>query len=426
MVVRCNTWELLLIYAATLAFSSGAVIKHDFYSPKRDETTSGLSIAVLGDSYGSGVAYLDSNRYHGTNDDNCYRWNQAYAAQLETDSDNLGKVKMQFLACAGSVLEDMTKGNAQILKTNGDVDLIILTAGGNNAHFYEVASSCIYHDKQPFDYGGLYPDPMGECAKSIELARSYILSGSQTPGRSLTFDLRATYDDLLRSKAYKSQPYTYHTGYVLLFNTSTEDDWCEQSQESFGSIPIPLPGQPRPPLSNALRSDINQLVAEWNDAMKTVIAEFTDKKFSYVEVSDRFEGHRFCERGSNHFNQYYDPNIWLWNFSPPLPEFLQPPIDSTVSPSLPEQLKESHVRGFWNTTTGKGQDLSSQSTNTGAGWITRPLHPKKAGHTAIKDAILEKIKQDKIGGARQEHVDSSSVIVKLVFSLFGFFTRVYG
>lgn len=397
MTTSRNTWLSFLTQVLLFGAVRTAVIQPSPHLHKK-QTARIPKIAVLGDSYGSGLAYLDSNRYKGNNDDNCYRWDQAYAAQLEANKDlAFDGVDMQFVACTGSKLIDLAKGTQQISKVDNDRDLIILTAGGNNAFFYEVASNCIFHDKFPRNYGPLYPDETGECFKSIQRSRNYITSKLKGPGVSLDFDLRATYDDLLGTDAYKSSNlHTYHTGYIHFFNTEEDGDWCESSKETFDIVPSIVPGVSHQPLTRALRSDINQLVEDYNNALKTVLADYADKKFSYVEISSGFTGHRFCEKGSDHSKQYYDSNVWLWNVSPPLPDDVAAPGNGVPLDPYQAELEPVYQSGLWNTSTTASPGASS--AKTGAGWTLRPMHPKKDGYTAIRKAIIDKMVQDQIFG----------------------------
>lgn len=392
-----NALAVLLAALSLLDYVNAGVINPGISPFKRDNATPGPRIAVLGDSYGSGLAYLDSNRYQNTNADNCYRWNQAYAAQLETDTDDfLGPADMQFVACTGNRLVNMASQAPQISQITGEVDLIVLTVGGNDAHFYDVASSCIFHDKFPHDYGAQYPDETGECFQSIESASEYITSTVRLPGASLQFDIRATYDDLLQADVYKGLPHTYHTGYIQFFNNDTEGDWCQASGETFGIVPL---FEVQPVLTNAVRSRINQLVDDFNNVLKSVIAGYADKNFAYLEISDGFEGHRYCEPGSNHFKQYYDPNVWLWNVSPPFSDSVESMITQLQNDTA--QLEKIYPTGLWNTTTTDNRDYFPESGTTGAGWTLRPMHPKQGGYTAIKAAIIAQMQADKIAGVKQ-------------------------
>lgn len=108
--------------------------------------------AVIGDSWGSGVAYNDDSLYDG-NLDECVRTKESHGPQLEGDNTWIGDTSgLKDAACSGSLLSDLAKGKYQMGKV-GNPDLVVMTSGGNNAHFGVIAENCFYHPDPRHDYG---------------------------------------------------------------------------------------------------------------------------------------------------------------------------------------------------------------------------------------------------------------------------------
>lgn len=110
----------------------------------------------------------------------------AYLVQLMQDFDwnnpdqiwTKGKVPfLWFVACSGSKFGDIP---GQITDLDNQIkgfhdprlpDLVpkfaTLTIGGDNAKFFDVVSSCIYHQDRKRNYGPDFPDPESACAIAI-------------------------------------------------------------------------------------------------------------------------------------------------------------------------------------------------------------------------------------------------------------------
>ena len=333
---------------------------------KRDDFEWG----VIGDSYASGDAYTYSNVWD-NNKDECLCNTEAYGPQLEGDDTwkNDTKSSFNFPACSGKKLEDM---RGQISNAGSSPSLVVMTAGGNNANFFKVADGCIFHSNWSMDYGAIYVDDTartGACAQAIDASKA-IITGTMDK------DLKNTLDDLLVADNVKLNPdfLLYVTGYAAFFNP--KDDWC--NHHSFGITSFP-------PLSNALRSDINTLVTQLNTVYQNTIQNHPSKKVRFVLIDASFDGHRFCEAGSNTWNQYYSSDVWFWNVSPPGLVVPQDANDSVIQINVQSALKESGLTLY----SGNGSSIP-------VAWTLRPLHPKISGHIAIKNAIISQMKADNI------------------------------
>jgi hypothetical protein len=341
-----------------------------------------LKFAVLGDSWASGVAYSSAVQYD-DNSDGCLRTTEAYANHMKEDLNwASGKQYLEFPACSGSRLVDIVHGRCQICQLD-DPSIIIMTIGGNDAQFADIAVNCIYQPDLKTDYGPDYADDTknaSKCARAINSTRSYI----QDSEKGLAFDLTTTYDNMLDTDLIRNNPDVriYHTGYAHFFNI--DEEWC--NEESFGALPGIVPGSHKPKLSQKLRGDVNDLVEQVNNVIQQTISTFSHSNFGFVDISPGFDGHRFCEAGGTHVGQYYSDDVWFWNLSYPWFGALRPTNSTDVNLDGP-------LFGS-NSTTYSG----SGNGNVAEGWRFRPFHPKSAGHEAIMNAVIAKLRADKVPG----------------------------
>ena len=224
--------------------------------------------------------------------------------QKDTSWTNGWTEDFRFPACSGSRLVDIARGQKQIENIGSSPRLAVMTSGGNNALFFCGVDSCVYHSDWKHDYGPCYADDvkqMGDCAQAINNSSSYI-------NTDLAGDITNTFDDIFKAQNVVSQPefLLYLTGYAQFFNLN--DDWC--NDWSFSICPYPFD---RPPLTHDLRADINGLVTQINDVYEQAIRDCPNKNIRFIDLDSHFDGHRFCEAGSNWIHQYCDPNLWFWN-----------------------------------------------------------------------------------------------------------------
>jgi hypothetical protein len=177
----------------------------------------------MGDSWSSGVSYSSKTRYKDSA--TCYRTNEAWGAQMEDDSTWTEKPQhFRFAACAGDKLNNLTTN--QIVDA-GNPQLIVSTAGGNNAFFGQNVDDCIYHGTPTTDYGPPYdkdPEGKGACKKSLKKTQDYI----DNTVSGLSFDLKRTLDDLFAADLAKSRPdlHVYFSSYARFFNA--DSDTCNK------------------------------------------------------------------------------------------------------------------------------------------------------------------------------------------------------
>ncbi|MFN8053664.1 MAG: VWA domain-containing protein [Acidimicrobiales bacterium] len=121
---------------------------------------SATRVAILGDSYSAGEGtydYLDGTdtKGHSGQHNSCHRSVQTYGKRAFTD--------VLVLACSGAVTADLTTTSKEHTKVDGTdplpsqveqldeakghVDAVLLTSGGNDIHFADIAAACLIGKK---------------------------------------------------------------------------------------------------------------------------------------------------------------------------------------------------------------------------------------------------------------------------------------
>ena len=386
----------LTVFLATLFITSIASVNAVPFSnllakishPKRDNSP--WPYAVVGDSWGSGVAYKTEVLYD-NNKDKCLRTKESHGPQIESDDswNGHGKSTLNFAACSGSTLGDIVLGGNQIGKV-GRPNVLIMTSGGNQAGFGHIVEVCIYHPTFYQNYGPAYKDDKdrkGECAVALDGAKDYI-----TDPKRMETDLRITIDDIYNNQAVSDDTdfLLYLTGYARFWGTDL-DDWCNKEAWNVPGI------SPTPYLSKELRKTFNDHVDKVNDLYKKVA---NDKKYSkhtrYIDLDSQFSGHRFCEPGATYQDQVnHDTNfekVYLWNLNYPW-QIANNTVTSNTDISQDQaNMLFSNGNGVtaWS---GSGSQGGNEPEN---GWRLRPFHPRTSGYTKIKDAIFAQMKKDKV------------------------------
>lgn len=257
------------------------------------------------------VAYSPDTLYNKTEWEYCYRTNQAYGPMMEKEAGSWidGKQKFSFVACGGTKMY----GIKSQLGLAGRPQLGIGTFGGNDGPFGNIARACIYKPAND-EWGNDYDeDPKGEgwCKKYFKQSREWI---SNPGGLADTFESTITNVSDFSQKVGQKRPRfdLYVSSYVKFFNAETDecDKWTFARWFSEGS----------PKLVEPLRAERNELVGKFNDIQSDVTKRYkppTKGVFNahYVPISDKFEGHRFCEPNHSFEDQWYSADMWLWNLS---------------------------------------------------------------------------------------------------------------
>lgn len=201
----------------------------------------------------------------------------------------------------------------------------------------------------------------------------------------------------------------YISAYVAFFNAATDDcdKWTFAHDRLSGG---------RPKLVKGLRQVINDKVEKFNNIQADIIRSYvlpppadSQYRLHHELPSTLYDGHRFCEAGHTFEDQFYHPDVWLWNlqyYDEPKNEdirwvsnmdangitFMSGPtgIDiaaQTLPPILASDLSQDH-------------DGPAAPAQYGFGWTARPFHPKYQGHTALKEAFIQRMRGDRISGVK--------------------------
>jgi hypothetical protein len=334
--------------------------------------------------------------------------------------DARGEDNFHFAACGGQKMDDLGR---QLQDLGGDPDVIWAMSGGNDAFFGLVARACIFQPKGK-DWGPAWdedPDGVGECKKNIAIATDYLENNFEE-------EFRNWLDTVLEQKFKNSEHPDkrldlFFSSYTLFFNDQTEE--CDEWTFVHSSL-----SNGRPKLVKALRTIINDKTALLNKIQADVIASYKPLRENHhvhhAEASPLYDGHRFCEPGHTFDDQFYHEDVWLWNlqFWDTKSEaagreasqqkdgvtFMAGNAEVPSSHSLVFPLAEEYVAEYGEIfnkqqaeaeANGEGELItqgSSRSIGWTTGWISRPLHPKFAGHRAMKDHFIEAMIKEKIPG----------------------------
>ena len=383
---RTFTFNQLISTLSLIVFTTVSAMPGLAHLAPRDKDL--WPYGVIGDSWGSGVAYKKDVLYD-ENRDNCLRTKESHGPQMEADKSWTGNYSsdLRDAACSGSALVDLAHGQHQMGKV-GKPNVVVMTSGGNNAHFGDIVDLCIYHSEPRTNYGPAYKDddpkkPTGKCRQALDDASKYINGDMRGDFFNTTRDI---FDD--PSVHDKKDFLLYVTGYARFFGTDY-DPWCNEEHWNIPGI------SPTPYLSKELRTAFNDRVSAVNNLYKDVIStNFTDKA-RYIDLDSGFSGHRFCEHGANHddqLNKDTDFNgVYFWNLNWPW-EVANEPAPQGLDPNKISYEKVAKLFNGGGVTAWSGEGGNDPSN----GWRLRPFHPRTSGYTDVKNAILAQLKSDSL------------------------------
>ncbi|KAI1133022.1 SGNH hydrolase [Nemania abortiva] len=288
---------------------------------------------AFGDSYGAGIGTGVEN-----NENGCYQGSHAYSAMIAADC---ASGAFQLLSCTGARTTNIMIGGdeGQLERFNNTLptDFAILTIGGHDLDFFQVINCCVFRF---YMYGP-------SCRAALNAIHEKL--GSDRFDRYL----RVVVLEILDEIRWEKKPWftVTVTGYARFFNEATDD--CDKMNLGWGA----------PPLSKALRVEMNDLVLAVNAKIKKAVDAINDRyemtRVIFVDYDDAFEGHRFCEPNVNEPDYLYDNDIWFF------------------------------VSGGWD----NGPDAARDHFQSMRWWIPsllgRAFHPKTLGQEAIRNKIYE-------------------------------------
>lgn len=336
-----------------------------------------FEFASIGDSWAAGQAVISKDAYGGPDQwTHCYRHAGAWEALMAGDNTWTGNpISFTFAACSGAHLQDATTGSNSQIQQVGRPYLLTMQLGGNDAHFGEILTKCIYVGDITTGQRD-YPDPDGGCFKVITTWEAYLdAAASEGATKSFYFDHHDQLRAILATDLIKDRDdfYLYTVGYAEFFNVKSPDsDWC--NDQSFGIIKAPK-------LSNALRTKLNALSVKVNSIIEQSTSDFANDHIRFFNPSTLFENHRFCEPGHNLNNQYFLNDVWFWNMSPPEDDPQYATLQDTDHLETAWAQNYTFINGT-QATQDQLLNIISPTGNPYDSWSGRSFHPKTLGHVA--------------------------------------------
>ncbi|KAI1269957.1 SGNH hydrolase [Xylariaceae sp. FL1019] len=360
--------------------------------------------ASVGDSWASGVSFSGQETEYDGDKNGCHRWKDSYGPMMERNTTwTIGVQKFNFAACSGCrmrhILKEPQGDNPPQVDLVGNPQMMTYQVGGNDCLFGNVIEDCIY---QPgINYGAEYPDDSGQCARRIRQSNDYVNNDTTKAGWGLYIDELKTVRDTLNHPAVRDNKdfKLYILSYVKFFNLGA--NYCDDI--SFGAFAW-VPGGNAPKVSNRLRTDMNDGVDRVNKILARIANDVNDPRVKYLDISPAFEGHRFCENHHKYLGQWREPDVWLWNFNPPI---MDPPADPSFMDSWLSQgkLPDGTVLSLPNGTDVGVEMQGGADTDGGTGsgrpqptWSQRPFHPKPGRTEVIGNIVIAQALADKIPG----------------------------
>jgi lysophospholipase L1-like esterase len=342
------------------------------------------TFASIGDSYASGLGA-------GTRLDwSCSRYSSSYPHILYTSLFGADDARVhQFLACSGSstsmILAD------QIPKLQDDsIDLLTISAGGNDIGLTPVLNSCVYQ---------FYMAGEAQCEDAIQEARSSI----EDPARLYT-NITA----VLEASKFKlgKDGVIVVTGYARFFGT--EDKICDNVTWAVWSA-LEYEKQY---LRQQMRTALNSLVSSTNDVLRNA-TKAAGPRVLFVDYDADIEKARgrYCEPNV----QEPEPNrlelaFYEWNTvdkGENSTELQQQPGDNVPRGSFESEIAESinktlHEHPEWKFDPDKGfvdkdqvgEDGIFDGIGDGIHWMLpdswkRVFHLRPAGHAIVAKRLVE-------------------------------------
>ncbi|KAF2028985.1 SGNH hydrolase [Setomelanomma holmii] len=226
--------------------------------------------ASIGDSYSAGLGSGDRLDW------SCSRYANSYPNILHTLllSDDANRTH-QFLSCSGATSTEIFE--KQVPALSDDLDLLTISAGGNDIGLTPILSNCVYQ---------FYMSGDDACQKSMDEARDKIASATE---------LYQNVSNVIEAAKPKMNPdhgIIYYTGYAAFFGT--DDETCDNATWAVWRD-VEWTKQY---LKLEMRRDLNDMVRSVNDIIrKAVAAAGPQVRFiDYDSAIETMRG-RYCEAG---------------------------------------------------------------------------------------------------------------------------------
>jgi lysophospholipase L1-like esterase len=224
--------------------------------------------ASIGDSYAAGLGAADRMDWA------CSRYGGAYPNLLHASYlGNSTERTHQFLACSGATTSEVIEKQVPVLED--DIDLLTISAGGNDVGLTPVLNNCIYRFYMA-----------GDCETALEDGHKKIADKE---------NLEAYMEKLLdavKPKMNKKHGIAYVTGYASFFGA--DDHVCDNvTWAVWGGAETS-----KPYLKLEMRRKLNAMVRSVNTVLRHAV-EAAGPKFRFIDYDNAItqaEG-RYCEAG---------------------------------------------------------------------------------------------------------------------------------
>ncbi|KAH8724744.1 SGNH hydrolase-type esterase domain-containing protein [Phaeosphaeriaceae sp. PMI808] len=226
--------------------------------------------ASIGDSYSAGLGSGERLDW------SCSRYASSYPNILHSSllGENANRTH-QFLACSGATSTEILE--KQVPALGHDLDLLTISAGGNDIGLTPILSDCVYQ---------FYMSAEDACQKSMDEARERIANETQL-FKNVTELIEAA-----KPKMNAEHGIIYYTGYAGFFGTDDETcdnvTWAVWRNVEWSKQYLKL----------AMRKDLNEMVRSVNAIIhKAVVA--AGPKVRFIDYDSQIEAARgrYCEIG---------------------------------------------------------------------------------------------------------------------------------
>ncbi|KAH0399425.1 SGNH hydrolase, partial [Aureobasidium melanogenum] len=334
--------------------SSGPSLIHDKRDGEPEDPNDQSWItqwAAIGDSYSAGIGcgyVLDYG---------CARYNFSFPSLINVD-ERMGDASrdFQFLACSGAESSDVLQN--QVPQITDGVQMITVTAGGNDAHFSSILKDCVYGVGST----SICDDRLTDAGNLIQSA-----------------DFRDKINALLSAIVPKlgENGRIYYVGYAPFFDAASTQ--CNNVSWDFHGGDFV-----HTKLTTDLRTRLNVLVSQMNGILEEII-NGADDKVIFVDYSGWVArvGGRFCEEGVTEPDVNNEDSFFYQKGTVDIWETFQSSNDARAAdPSFV-------VRDEAQDQNGKSapEDLDERDA-VYLHSIYRVFHPTLVGHSLIANLIL--------------------------------------
>ncbi|KAJ3497498.1 hypothetical protein NLG97_g1847 [Lecanicillium saksenae] len=257
-------------------------------------------LAAIGDSYSAGIGAGDF--LNGEGDFACSRYDHAYPNIMNNDLrlGDPGGRNFQFVSCSGAVISDLLKKQIPNLLENQDV--ILLSAGGNDAKLVDLLNQCVYqwstfewddvdapkHDELKRDFPDMDWEKFGVgCGNQMKASMDIIMS------ERFSTDLDVLIETAKRKLS--ANGIIYYTGYAKFFDTRL-DPACDDVSWAIWTDKVPKLKEAKLTAEN--RKMMNTLVEKMNEQLEKAVKR-AGPQVQFVNYDDYVGmlGGRYCMPG---------------------------------------------------------------------------------------------------------------------------------